>query len=113
MEKVEENLWQWRGELRESISAVTRGLKERYSSAQYAPDRYGSPWQSVKLADEVANDIVSEALGGDRAEFRAAVRAALEQSKERFYANDAADPDGYVCGTLGEYLAAMDEVDSV
>lgn len=111
MGQAEDGIWQWRGEMSDTISAVTHRLKDKFSSSYYSSYSSRSPWHSVKLADEVAKDIVSEAHGNDRADFRAAVRAALEQRKERFFANDAADPDGYVCGTLGEYLTAMNKAD--
>jgi hypothetical protein len=102
-----DDVWTWRMRASEVVAAVAHRLKETYSSAYYVPERHGSPWQSVKLASEVADKIISIGQGETWEEFRIAVCHVLQIEREGFFTDDLADPDGYVCGALREFIAAL------
>ncbi|BAE50505.1 hypothetical protein [Paramagnetospirillum magneticum] len=102
-----DDVWTWRMRASEVVAAVAHRLKETYASAYYVPERYGSPWQSVKFANEVADKIISIGQGEAWEEFRLAVCHALQIEREGFFTDDLADPDSYVCGTLREFIAAL------
>ncbi len=61
----------------------------------------------MKLASEVADKIISVSQGESWDEFRLAVCHTLQIKREGFSTDDLADPDGYVCGTLREFIAAL------
>jgi hypothetical protein len=97
----------WRGRISDTIAAVAHRLKETYGSAYYVPERHDSPWQSVKLAHEVADRVISTGQGETWDEFCRAVCDALQAERQGFSADDLADPDGYVCATFAEFIAAL------
>jgi hypothetical protein len=93
----------WREQALDRVQAKVCELKDRYSSSYYAPERFASPHQSVKLAAEVATDI----LRNDSTRDLADALAQLAQRRERFATNDVADPDGYVGSTLSSFMDAL------
>ncbi|BAE51966.1 hypothetical protein [Paramagnetospirillum magneticum] len=102
-----DDVWTWRMRASGAVAAVAHRLKETYASAYYVQERHGSPWKSVKLASEVADKIISVSQGETWEEFRLAACHALQTEREIFFTDDLADPDGYVCGTLREFIAAL------
>ncbi|OAN49446.1 hypothetical protein A6A04_19380 [Paramagnetospirillum marisnigri] len=102
-----DDVLRWRGRTSDTVAAVAHRLKDTYSSAYYVPEHHGSPWQSVKLAHEVADKIISISRGETWNEFRLAVCNGLQTERQGFFTDDMADPDGYVCATLGEFISAL------
>lgn len=109
--ETERGVLVWRSLATDAIRKIAFDLKEKYSSPYYAAERYGSPFQSVKLAFDVANDIISGIESGDWTDWKSSVCSELEQKRAIFEENDVADPDGYVCGTLHSFIKTIERLE--
>lgn len=98
----------WHVALGELLRRIVRCLKDRALSPYYSLGSHGSPWESANIAEDEGEKIVAAAAGTTWDETCEAVLAKLAERRQSFRENDLADPDGYVCNALREFIEEVE-----